>query len=415
MEFLNEFKVDKQFIAKILFIAVVILVITYWSTVVGGIGVVWKVIFPVVLGGMIAYVLNLLMRQFEKRLYPQTQKTWLQHTRRPLAIALSIVTISVVVVGIVGLIVPQLISALTTLVEAVPEVSKSLQSWFESQEHLLPMLNDLMEQVDINWNSIMGSFAEVGNRIVKTIAESSVSLLSSSASAVTTFVLSIMFALYVLLTKEKLGGQFNSVLTAYLSDEQIRIIKNILSVTDNVFSNFITGTVIEAFILGVIVTIGLWVIQMPYAAMLGALQGALAFVPLVGAFLAGFVGVIIQFAVSPVNALIYIIFIIVVQQLEGDLIYPRVVGDSIGLPGMWVLASVAIGGGLFGIPGMLLGVPFIATLYKLLTIDIRYRKHKRKEVSLRSQTNEFEEHSLKLKPFEALRHKLLTPEDIKNI
>ena len=195
----------------------------------------------------------------------------------------------------------------------------------------------------------------------------------------------------------------------------MRIVKNTLNITDNVFSNYLTGTVIEAFILGIIVSLGLWAIHMPYAAMLGALQGALAFIPLVGAFLAGFVGAIIQFAVSPVNALIYLIFVVIVQQLEGYLIYPRVVGDSIGLPGMWVLAAVTIGGGLFGISGILLGVPIFATLYKLFSVDINYRKQIRQEANERSLVNEFEEEGLKLKPLEALRHKILTAKDIQDI
>lgn len=412
---MNHFKLDKQFIAKVLFIAVIILIIFNWSQVASAFGVVWQVAFPVVLGGMMAYVLNLLMNQFEKRLYPNTDKKWLQHTRRPLAIVLSILVITLVVAGIIGLVVPQLITAISTLVEAVPTVTNSVQTWVEEQQHLIPMFNDLMEQVDFNWSSVMSSFAEIGNRLLRGVAESSVSLLSSSASAVTTFVLSVMFALYILVSKEKLGKNFNDILISYLSDEQVRIVKNILNVTDDVFSNYITGTVIEAFILGFIVSLGLWAIQMPYAAMLGALQGALAFIPLVGAFLAGFVGAIIQFAVSPVNALIYLIFVIVVQQLEGDLIYPRVVGDSIGLPGMWVLAAVTVGGGLFGIPGILLGVPVFATIYKLFSLDISYRKQIREEAKERSLMNEYEEEGLKLKPFEALRHKILTPEDIQDI
>ncbi|WP_338486725.1 AI-2E family transporter [Ruoffia tabacinasalis] len=412
---MNHFKLDKQFIAKILFIAVIILIIFNWSQVASAFGVIWQVAFPVVLGGMMAYVLNLLMNQFEKRLYPNTDKKWLQHTRRPLAIVLSILVITLVVAGIIGLVVPQLITAISTLVEAVPTVTNSVQTWVEEQQHLIPMFNDLMEQVDFNWSSVMSSFAEIGNRLLRSVAESSVSLLSSSASAVTTFVLSVMFALYILVSKEKLGKNFNDILISYLSDEQVRIVKNILNVTDDVFSNYITGTVIEAFILGFIVSLGLWAIQMPYAAMLGALQGALAFIPLVGAFLAGFVGVIIQFAVSPINALIYLIFVIVVQQLEGDLIYPRVVGDSIGLPGMWVLAAVTVGGGLFGISGILLGVPVFATIYKLFSLDISYRKQIREEAKERSLMNEYEEEGLKLKPFEALRHKILTPEDIQDI
>lgn len=413
---MNNTRIDKQFFLKVIFIALVVLVVYNWNEVIVWLGGVWNVMFPLVLGGMMGYVLNLLMVQFEHRLFTKTDKKWLHHLRRPLAIILSLLVIGVVISIIMALIVPQLVTAVRTLIEAIPEVSTSIESWFESQKHLIPMFNEVMDQVDINWSSIMSSFAELGNNLVRHLAESSVSLVSGSASAITTFVLAIMFALYILITKEKLAVQFHNILKAYLSEEDIRIIKNVLNITNDVFANFITGTVIEAFILGVIVAVGLWIIQMPYAAMLGALQGALAFIPIVGAFLAGSVGVIIQFAVSPMNALIYLVFVIIIQQLEGDLIYPRVVGDSIGLPSMWVLAAVTIGGGLFGISGMLLGVPIFATLYKIMSHDVDYRKAKRQELESQGDNREaFEEKGLKLKVFDSLRHKILTKEDIQNI
>lgn len=412
---MNNVRIDKSFYLKVIFIALVVLVVYNWSQVMGWIGTVWQVIFPIVLGGMIAYVLNLLMVQFENRLFPKTDKKWLQHLRRPLAIIISLLVIGVVVAVIIALVVPQLVEAVRTLIEAVPTVTNYVESWIESQSHLIPMFNDLMEQIDIDWGSIMSGFAEIGNNLIRRFAESSVSLVSTSASAITTLVLSIMFALYILITKEKLGKQFNDILKAYLSEEQIRIFKNIRNITNDVFSNFISGTVTEAFILGVIVAIVLWAIRMPYAAMLGTLQGALAFIPIVGAFLAGLVGVIIQFAVSPMNAVLYLVFVIIIQQLEGDLIYPRIVGDSIGLPGMWVLAAVTIGGGLFGISGMLLGVPIFATIYKIMSHDVEYRKAKRQELEAKSSANEFEEQALKLKVFESLRHKILTKEEIQSI
>ena len=179
-------------------------------------------------------------------------------------------------------------------------------------------------------------------------------------------------------------------------------------VANETFSKFISGMVIEAIILGALVTAGLFILQVPYAAMLGVLQGVMALIPIIGAFLSGAVGVVILLALNPTYAVVYLIFVFFVQQLEGDLIYPRVVGDSIGLPSMWVLFAVTVGGGLMGIPGMLIGVPFLASIYKIIKIDVAYRER------MIQQTGD-QDIEQNVRFLESLRHQTLTDKEIDRI
>lgn len=398
----------KQGIQWLLIIAVLILAIINWSYLVSMVSMVWSVIFPLILGGMIAFVLNLLMRLIEKYLFPNTDKKWLQHTRRPLAIVLAILVIILVITGVVIIVIPQLASAVMTLIDVIPTVVANVSNWIDQQEALIPMLDEFTSQIDINWGNIISSVVSGVNSIASGLATTSVSVLTTSVSAVTNIFLGILFAIYILFSKEKLGNQVNRVMSAYLSEDIRLLVKNLLHITNETFSKFISGMVIEAVILGVLVTAGLLILQIPYAAMLGVLQGVLALVPILGAFMAGAIGVIILLALNPTYAVIYLVFVLVVQQLEGDFIYPRVVGDSIGLPSMWVLFAVTVGGGLMGIPGMLIGVPILAAIYKIIKLDVRYRE------SVKEDSVD-KDGQIGIKWLESLRNKTLTNEEIDNI
>ncbi|UUX34136.1 AI-2E family transporter [Fundicoccus culcitae] len=401
-------KNEKITIFNIVLVMIGLLIIIHWSTIIGYIGVIWTVIFPVILGGMIAFVINLLMKRIENILYPNYKNKLAEVTRRPLAILLSFAIILLVISVIVMLVVPQLISAVSTLVDVLPEVVANLVSWLEGQEDLIPIINEYTSNID--WQSILSDIISAGNEVFQRIASSSVSILTTSVSAVTNIVLALMFSLYILMSKEKLGQQFNDMLEAYLPTGVRNLVLNIFTLMNYIFSKFISGTVIEAVILGLLVTIGLSILQIPYATMLGVLQGTLAFIPMIGAFVAGAVGFIILLSVSPTQAVVFLIFVIIVQQLEGDFIYPRVVGDSIGLPGMWVLFAVTIGGGLFGITGMLIGVPTVATIYSLIEIDIRYRKQVKKSLV---NDNRLDKNKTEIKLLNPLRKELLTATEIK--
>lgn len=398
----------KQGIQWLAVIAVFILAIINWSYLVQSVSMIWSVVFPLILGGMIAFVLNLLVSWIEKYLYPNAKNKYLKGSRRPVAIFLAILIVCLVIAATVVIVVPQLASAVMTLVDVIPEAVQNLTDWFNRQEALVPLVNEVANQINIDWGSIFSSVASGINNIASSLATTSVSVLTTSVSAVTNIFLGILFAVYILFSKEKLGVQVERMLSVYVRDDIYQMLKNVAHIANETFSKFISGMVTEAIILGALVTAGLFILQIPYAAMLGVLQGVMALIPIIGAFLSGAVGVVILLALDPAYALIYLIFVLIVQQLEGDLIYPRIVGDSIGLPSMWVLFAVTVGGGLMGIPGMLIGVPILASIYKIIKIDVAYREKIR-------QKSAAEDTELSVRFLESLRHQTLTNEEIDKI
>lgn len=398
----------KQGIQWLALIAVFILAVINWSYLVQTVTMIWSVIFPLILGGMIAFVLNLLMTWIEKYLYPNAKNKYLKGSRRPVAIILAILVVCLVIAATVVIVVPQLASAIMTLIEVVPETIENLTNWFNNQDALVPLVNDLANQANIDWNSIFTNVASGINNVASSLATTSVSVLTTSVGAVTNIFLGILFAIYILFSKEKLAKQVDRLLTVYVRDDIHQLIENVARVANETFSKFISGMVIEAIILGALVTAGLFILQVPYAAMLGVLQGVMALIPIIGAFLSGAVGVVILLALNPTYAVVYLIFVFFVQQLEGDLIYPRVVGDSIGLPSMWVLFAVTVGGGLMGIPGMLIGVPFLASIYKIIKIDVAYRER------MIQQTGD-QDIEQNVRFLESLRHQTLTDKEIDRI
>lgn len=398
----------KQGIQWLAVIAVFILAIINWSYLVQSVSMIWSVVFPLILGGMIAFVLNLLVSWIEKYLYPNAKNKYLEGSRRPVAIFLAILIVCLVIAATVVIVVPQLASAVMTLVDVIPEAVQNLTDWFNRQEALVPLVNEVANQINIDWGSIFSSVASGINNIASSLATTSVSVLTTSVSAVTNIFLGILFAVYILFSKEKLGVQVERMLSVYVRDDIYQMLKNVAHIANETFSKFISGMVTEAIILGALVTAGLFILQIPYAAMLGVLQGVMALIPIIGAFLSGAVGVVILLALDPAYALIYLIFVLIVQQLEGDLIYPRIVGDSIGLPSMWVLFAVTVGGGLMGIPGMLIGVPILASIYKIIKIDVAYREKIR-------QKSAAEDTEFSVRFLESLRHQTLTNEEIDKI
>ena len=398
----------KQGIQWLALIAVFILAVINWSYLVQTVTMIWSVIFPLILGGMIAFVLNLLMTWIEKYLYPNAKNKYLKASRRPVAIILAILVVCLVIAATVVIVSPQLASAIMTLIEVVPETIENLTNWFNNQDALVPLVNDLANKANIDWNSIFTNVASGINNVASSLATTSVSVLTTSVGAVTNIFLGLLFAIYILFSKEKLAKQVDRLLTVYVRDDIHQLIENVARVANETFSKFISGMVIEAIILGALVTAGLFILQVPYAAMLGVLQGVMALIPIIGAFLSGAVGVVILLALNPTYAVVYLIFVFFVQQLEGDLIYPRVVGDSIGLPSMWVLFAVTVGGGLMGIPGMLIGVPFLASIYKIIKIDVAYRER------MIQQTGD-QDIEQNVRFLESLRHQTLTDKEIDRI
>ncbi len=340
----------------------------YWISAARLVSAVWAAAAPLVIGCAIAYLVNILMSFYEKHYFQNSKKKWAAPSRRPVCMLAAMLTLLAVVVLVISLVLPQLFSCISLVFAGIPEAMNALVSWLDTLQIVPEDLVNGLEAID--WQSRMGEIVKTLTSGVGNVMGVVFTAASSMFSAITTALFSLIFSIYLLLGKEKLAGQSKRFLKRYLPGKWYRKIMYVLSVLNDCFHRFIVGQCMEAVILGTLCALGMTILRLPYAAMVGALIAFTALIPVVGAFIGGGVGAFVILMESPVQALIFLIFLVVLQQLEGNLIYPRVVGSSIGLPGLWVLAVVTIGGGVFGVLGMLLGVPVAAAAYRLLREDM---------------------------------------------
>lgn len=327
---------------------------------------------PLILGIMLAYVLNILVSRIEGILWPNSKKKIVVKSRRGLAIVLSLIIITLIISVVGRLVIPQFISALEELFKSIPSVLNDISNYAKSINKN-SLLAEQLSSSNIDWSSIEEKVTKFVTTGASEVFSSTFDVITGIASGLLDFVLALTFAIYILASKEKLASQVTRVSEAFIKSTHLTKIKYFLNTANNMFSSFIVGQVTEAIILGSLCTIGMLIFRFPYAFSVGAFVSVTALIPIIGAWLGGTVGFFLIVVKSPIQALIFTIFILVLQEVEGKLIYPRVVGTSIGLPGIWVLASITIGGGVAGIFGMLLGVPIAATIYQLLKNETNRR------------------------------------------
>ena len=324
-----------------------------------------------IIGAIIAFLVNILMRSLEKIIFPKAQKQALITARRVICMILAFVLLIGIVALIIWLITPQLVSCIEIIIAEVPPLFNSIIKWLQKTQ-ILP--EDIMKELaSIDWKSNLTKIFDVLTSGIGSVFDIVVTTVTSVFSGVITALVSLIFAIYILLSKEVLAKQFKRLEKCYLGLSKRRKYNHTLQVIKDSFENFIVGQCKEAVILGVLCAVGMWIFRFPYASMIGALIGFTALIPVAGAYIGAAVGAVMILTESPIKAFFFIIFIVVLQQLEGNLIYPKVVGESIGLPGLWVLAAVTIGGGVMGIPGMLIGVPLVAAIYTLVGEDMDER------------------------------------------
>lgn len=344
------------------------LCITYWSAISGLISAIFSAALPLILGSVIAYVINILMSFYEKHYFPKSIKSGVIKSRRTVCMIGAFVTLVLIVAALGALVVPELVSCGEVLVAKVPGALDTLVAWVEKNEIVSEELIATLQQID--WEETLNQLLSLLSTGASDIMGTAVNILSSFVSGIVTFVLALIFSLYVLTGKEKLGVQFDKLMKRYMKEKVYDKTKYVLSVVNDCFHRYIVGQCTEAVILGVLCALGMMILRLPYAGMIGALVAFTALIPVAGAYIGAGVGAFMILTESPMQALIFLIFIVVLQQVEGNVIYPRVVGSSMGLPAIWVLAAVTIGGGVMGILGMLLGVPIAAALYRLIKEDV---------------------------------------------
>jgi len=331
-----------------------------------------NVFMPLILGGIMAYVLNILSAKLEKHFFPNTKFKWLQGSRRGISILLAIVIVVLVMTGVSRLVLPQFFSAISSFFKSIPTFVSDLSQWIQKINHD-SVISDQLQSMDVDWTSVQSKVMKYLTTGVSGLFGSTFKIVSGITKGFINFILSFSFAIYILASKEKLANQISRAGRAFLKKEHLKKISYVLKVTNNMFSSFIVGQVTEAIILGSLCTLGMFIFRFPYALSVGAFVAITSLIPILGAWLGGAVGFLLIAVDSPLDAVLFIIFILVLQQVESNLIYPRVVGTSLGLPGIWVLAAITVGGGFAGIVGMLLGVPIAATLYQLFKNETNRR------------------------------------------
>lgn len=362
---------DKLIMKYVIITAIFILFIFNYENIFASLKQLWTITAPVIYGFIFAYILNLIMSFYEKHWFPETDNIWLNKARRPVAIILALITVFIVIFITLWLIIPQLVSLVQAFLDSIPIVIQFGQNLFVDIVDRFPELEDYFNSLNINWENIAREIASFTNNILG----STFTTVQIVASTVLSFVVTLVTAIYVLASKERFLMQVDRLAHAYLKKDNYRRSKYVVSVTDESFSSYLTGMLLEAVIYGSLVTVGMWIFRFPYAGMIGAMSGVLALVPMVGAVLSAAIGAILIFVSNPTQGFFFLIFNIVLQQLESNIIYPRVVGGSIGLPGLWTFISVTIGGAIMGPAGFFLGVPIASALYKMIQTNVEYREY----------------------------------------
>lgn len=363
----------------ILFAAVMILGVINFKEVIALAAGGFKVIFPLILGGMMAFVLNLPMRQIEKRIFKKNGNQKADKLKRPVSIVLALIFMVAVIVLIIFMVVPQLVETIIELGKKVPQFVDSSILMLEKIcadnpqiMEFLAMLN--IEDIAIDWDAFLKGAvgfltSGFGNAMNVTFT-----LAGDFIHSIVQTGIALVFAIYLLSQKEKLGVQIHTVMKVFLPEKRFALITKCTKLLNKNFSNFIAGQCVEAIILGTLFTVLMTIFGFPYALLIGVLIAFTALIPIVGAFIGCAVGAFLILMESPMEALLFIVMFLILQQIEGNFIYPHVVGNSVGLPSIWIFVSVTLGGSLFGIAGMLTFIPLVSTAYELLREAVHKRR-----------------------------------------
>ncbi len=363
----------KQEMKKVFGIAgalvIVFLVIHYWEKLEGLITVAVSAAAPLIIGCAMAYVINILMGFYENWYDKAFKVEIAQKIKRIVCLILAFLSLFGIVTLIINLVLPELINCIASFIRLIPGALQMIVD-IVGEEQILAMFPELQNGLD--FSNVSSQVEQLIQTVIGGLGGavgSIMNVVSSAVSIVVNIVIGLIFSLYVLLDKEGLGRRCKTLISTYLPKASEKIFY-IAEVLDESFHSFIVGQCIEAVVLGTLCIIGMLIFQFPYAVMIGVFIGFTALIPIAGAYIGAAVGAIMILTVSPIQAIQFLVFVVVLQQLEGNLIYPKVVGQSIGLPGIWVLTAITIGGGVLGVGGMLLAVPLFAAGYRLVREDV---------------------------------------------
>ncbi|WP_312652609.1 AI-2E family transporter [Proteiniclasticum sp.] len=332
-----------------------------------------KPMVPLFIGAALAFVLNIYMNVLEKLFHKMKKRKM----RRAVSLILTFLSLFTVIALVLLIVIPEIAMTFENLASMLPGFIKDATAWLNDMLVRFPMVEDYMVNIDLSLENIGETVLDAVMVGGNSLADFTVNFVSKFLGGALNVLLGLIFAIYILVDKENLGRQIRRILYAYLPQKRVDQFMGVTALISDIFQKFVTGQLTEAIILGMMFVVSMFIFGFPYAVVVGILVSITALIPIVGAFIAMFIGAFLIFVSSPTQALWFIVLFLVLQQIEGDLIYPKVVGNSIGLPAIWVLAAVMVGGGLFGVLGILLAVPICSVMYVLIKRNVAQELEKK--------------------------------------
>ncbi len=348
------------------------LCIRYWDVVVGFLLLALGAATPILAGCALAFVLNIPMRFFERHFFPKSRKPYMGSVRRGVCLLLSFLCVGGILTLLALLVIPELVDCIQLLMARVPATLEEISDAVVSSPLATPELAEWLN--GLNWQELIERAGGLLLSGFGNVANLAAGVINSVISVTFNALMAIIFAIYVLADKERLGRQFKTLGRKYLKKSWREKLTHVLAVVEDCFHDYIVGKGADAVVLGVMCAVGMLIFRFPFAAVVGTVVGFTALIPVIGGYIGGLMGFLLILTVSPLRAALFLLYLVILQQLEGNIIYPKIIGKTLGLPGIWVLAAVIVGGGTCGIFGMLLGVPIAAALYRLLREDVGRRK-----------------------------------------
>ena len=384
-----KFKTRKDILFIISYVAIIIFALVNFDKIITAFNYALNILSPFIVGVLLAFVLNVLIKFIETKIFGKIKKgkVW-KKIKRPISINVSLILVGLIIYFVMNLLVPQLRNSVSLFTDTLPEYKEDIVNILEKFDVEETTVSKVGEYLD-NFTKVITDYIKGNSKDVLSITTE---VATSIISIVSKGIISIVFAIYIIAQKETLKRQVDKLMNAYLKPKVSNKISDIAVMSNKTFSNFVTGQCLEAIIFGLLCFFGMLILRLPYASTISVVLGFTALIPVFGAIIGTVLGAFLILMVSPVKAIIFVVFVIVLQQLEGNLIYPKIVGKSIGLPGMWVLFSVTIGASIAGIWGMLIATPLFSVLYSIFSKTVNDRINKNKlAIKLEEKNDNLEE------------------------
>ena len=366
----------KQIKEIIIFTAIITLIIMY-SGKLGNLALfVIDITMPFIIGAAIAFIINMPMKAIEEKLLKKWAGKWADKLKRPISMVAAIILVVGIIVVVIITVLPQLITTIKEIIVLIPDAFNKAYDWVLKTFQDNPKIMKYLKEIDpssIDWSGMLSSVASFAKNQFGHVLAGAASIIGNIANGFLNGIISVIFGIYVLAQKEKLMSQCQRIARAYLKESKYNFVVKTAKLLNTNFHNFLTGQCLEAAILGLMFVVVMTILRLPYPLLAGVLIGFTALIPIAGAFIGCFICAFLILIISPVKMLIFVATFLILQQIEGNFIYPRVVGSSVGLPSLWVLMAVSVGGSLMGVIGMLIFIPIFSTIYMLLREDVNKR------------------------------------------